>query len=51
MALLTCWDKALKAHMLVLPVEGSTSRRGNAAPASVKEKGLTLLDNLVQFSS
>lgn len=46
MALQICWDKALKAHALVLPVEGSTSRRGNAAPATVKEERLTLLDNL-----
>lgn len=43
--------KALKAHTFVLPVEGSAARKGEAAPASEKEEGMNLLNNLSQFSS
>lgn len=35
---LTCLDKALKAHTLVLPVEGSTSRKGNMLHQLLKRK-------------
>lgn len=49
---LTCLDKALKAHTLVLPAESKHfQERKYASPDSVKEDRLSLLENLSQFSS